>query len=494
MIRSLFVPERVGTRYIGSSVIASIYAASSSTWHACVVEATAYSRTIIGAHTLALEAGQTEEELITSFKKVVALLPKHDKVRLVLPATYAVTKILSFPFSARAKIEQTLALELEPHLPFPLEQAVVDFVALSNTQTAPYQVLAAAASKQLIELYESAATQAGVTLECIVIDLVALVQQRSALPSQEGEGAWGYLYVQEHEALFLRYDDKLITQAHAIRLPAQAESGAATIAHTIEFLAQSATHKQINQLIVIQDREHASAFADDLHQALQVPVRQSTSLAFLATTAATSKLSQPDQLPALPALLTALGVEEESFDLTIYQTGRPQEIGLFKRRLITALILLGIAIALLCSKTIIDLARLKHEAASDENQAVAALKNQLPALKKRSGLTTLAAVNSAAERHIAKEENVWLALSATDRASLLQRLITLSKTLNREELGLQLKKMNLSYETMILEGTVRDFQALRVLEEGLKKTALFTTVPSLQNTQFSITLTFHKKA
>jgi hypothetical protein len=70
----------------------------------------------------------------------------------------------------------------------------------------------------------------------------------------------------------------------------------------------------------------------------------------------------------------------------------------------------------------------------------------------------------------------------------------LSKTLNREELGLQLKKMNLSYETMILEGTVRDFQALRVLEEGLKKTALFTTVPSLQNTQFSITLTFHKKA
>jgi len=85
---------------------------------------------------------------------VAALFAEHEALRNIscittLPACNCSFRDLSFPFRDKKKIRQTLPLAIEPLLPFPMTEALVDYLLANAAGEA--QVLAAAAARATVQ-------------------------------------------------------------------------------------------------------------------------------------------------------------------------------------------------------------------------------------------------------------------------------------------------------------------------------------------------------
>ena len=81
----------------------------------------------------------------------------------------------------------------------------------------------------------------------------------------------------------------------------------------------------------------------------------------------------------------------------------------------------------------------------------------------------------------------------------MRYLQELNTRINRNALGLEMKRIAIKSDersggkdTLIFEGSVRDYDALRTLEEDLQDTQLFTNVPKQQEPKFNISLVINK--
>jgi general secretion pathway protein L len=105
----------------------------------------------------------TSDQQVNATKEVFSKLLQEagqiDEICLVIPATMTVIKELDVPFIDINKIRLVIEYELEPLLPFSLDEALVDFVVIkSNPELQSCQVLAVALRKKdlqaLLEPYE----------------------------------------------------------------------------------------------------------------------------------------------------------------------------------------------------------------------------------------------------------------------------------------------------------------------------------------------------
>jgi Tfp pilus assembly protein PilN len=96
-----------------------------------------------------------------------------------------------------------------------------------------------------------------------------------------------------------------------------------------------------------------------------------------------------------------------------------------------------------------------------------------------------------AQQKLTEEESVWEGLSGQLRPSFLKYLLELSTKLDRDSLGLELKKLTMNKKNITLNGQVhdKDYTALKNLVEVLKESKLFNLVSAPQATTFDITLT-----
>ena len=94
-----------------------------------------------------------------------------DEVIAALPGELVAHRILRLPFRDRKRLDQVVPFELESHLPFELDETVIDYQALDTEGDAP-AVLAVLARKETVREHLAALTAAGV--EPRVLDLAAL--------------------------------------------------------------------------------------------------------------------------------------------------------------------------------------------------------------------------------------------------------------------------------------------------------------------------------
>jgi len=94
-----------------------------------------------------------------------------DEVVSVLPGDLATHRILSLPFRDRKRLDQTVPFELEAHLPFELDDAIVDYQVLEGGNGANH-VLAVLAPKAAVRSHLAALAQAGVDPR--LVDLASL--------------------------------------------------------------------------------------------------------------------------------------------------------------------------------------------------------------------------------------------------------------------------------------------------------------------------------
>ncbi len=85
-----------------------------------------------------------------------------DEVVSVLPGDLVTHRILALPFHDRKRLEQTVPFELEAHLPFELDDTVIDFQVLGTNDDGTSHVLAVSAPKAAVRDHLAALAAAGI--------------------------------------------------------------------------------------------------------------------------------------------------------------------------------------------------------------------------------------------------------------------------------------------------------------------------------------------
>ena len=97
-----------------------------------------------------------------------------------------------------------------------------------------------------------------------------------------------------------------------------------------------------------------------------------------------------------------------------------------------------------------------------------------------------------AERKVNKEEELWFAFSRQTRFSFLKALQDLSSAIDRQGVGLKVRRLVITPNYLTLEGEVKDFNGLKILERELRESNLFILVPAMQELKINEKLFFKK--
>src|SRR5438046_1350172 len=99
----------------------------------------------------------------------------YDEIHTVLPSSVAVFKELKLPFITRDKIKMVIGFEIEPLLPFPLRDALVDFIITREIpEEKSSEILVTAVQKQHIIQHVALFQAAGIRVDIITVDMISL--------------------------------------------------------------------------------------------------------------------------------------------------------------------------------------------------------------------------------------------------------------------------------------------------------------------------------
>lgn len=139
-----------------------------------------------------LPADETPEAKRQSIIRAVKELfeeKKLSKARVLLthPAHKTTLRILALPFSESDRINKTLYFEVEPYLPYPIEEAILNYEKIEESPQKSLLLVASAKKQDLKQELEMLA-ECGIDPQAIVLDSFALHQvlEKSEYLRQEG--------------------------------------------------------------------------------------------------------------------------------------------------------------------------------------------------------------------------------------------------------------------------------------------------------------------
>ena len=115
-----------------------------------------------------------DEKIARTITELLSSIPGEKKIISSLPASSFVIKRLSLPFKGSRRVRQVIKYELEPHLPFPLEEAIIDFYIVDDRLPDRTLVLAFAINQRVVEKHLKILDRAGIRPEIVGLDSTSL--------------------------------------------------------------------------------------------------------------------------------------------------------------------------------------------------------------------------------------------------------------------------------------------------------------------------------
>jgi hypothetical protein len=125
---------------------------------------------------------------------------------------------------------------------------------------------------------------------------------------------------------------------------------------------------------------------------------------------------------------------------------------------------------------------LVNEAVASERETVAALKARFPDIES----TQLVRVIEDASEELKREETTWFAFSSRSRASMLKILLELKTKIDKDALGFLVTKLTITEDSLIIKATVKDHNALKLLEQALRTSTLFKSIEPQTDIDFEM--------
>ncbi len=539
MIKRLFLPEKVGSYYLFGKRVIGISIGSQSI-HAASVSLKGHSRIIekLIEEPLLLEGGLTyDERVIHALRALTHKLGSYDELCCIIPSAHVVFKNLRLPFTGLKKIKMVVPFEVEPLLPFTLDQAVLDsIITHEDTTKKQTDILVCAVKKEIIERYTHYFSSAGLPLHKISVDMIELYGLYKLLEEKDSPQEAVGLVAMEYDAtgVALIHNGQLI----AIR---SLSNGIISVAKTLTTVTHGDVPETIKMLLrsgVDESRDSGSAHASQ--QAFDQLISE---IRFTYATA-TKKLEPPQELSHIilvgaagdiPGITDFLKRELElpvkllepkklihneiikstvsslpnSFMLSVATALSPnltddfnihrqealhQETKTITKQLTTAGALLALMLGSFILYSFFRVRALRIAFSQGQTEALTALKRSFKL--KPGQTTTLAQANKAAQTELTLQEATWHSLSKENRYAFLKYLSELSKCLNIKDTQLDLTSIVITDTVIKLYGSVPGYPQLTKLQSQLE-CPLFKRLPKLQDWNFKseqpITLTINKE-
>jgi hypothetical protein len=489
MIQNVFFPDRIGTYSLFRKKIVGIHITPQAIYATVLI---AQGRTLALTKTylqeIIQEKGNQQEKTSEALIEIMKKVGSYDSLISTLTSSYIMFKELRFPFITKEKIALALPYEIEPFLPFPLSDAFFDFSLVKiNTEKNYSEVIVAAVQKKHLYDHLQLFSKAGVHHETVTVDMLDIYGLYTKI---------NHLYPMEENGVIAVWDDAMIH---------------------VSYLHEG-TIKTVRSLIKDKDERKTWQSLFFTLQSFSQEYGVIQKILFMQTDMATVSQAQeqlgiPCELFTLRKNLPALGIiQKDSSDITTEEPNlfslaaaypssfttdftlateqqQNKQDSLFKQQVIACAGLTTILLCAMSIHTFLQVHKLSTAVSSTRESIVKELKKNFPSIK--SGNLTQAM--KTAKQAVSKEEEIWFSFSNQTRHSFLKYLYTLSTKIEPEILGLQLKKMVINKDTLLIEGSVRNFPAVEQLEKDLKDSHLFMHVPDLQKTEFSVPLTLSKK-
>jgi hypothetical protein len=158
---------------------------------------------------------------------------------------------------------------------------------------------------------------------------------------------------------------------------------------------------------------------------------------------------------------------------------------LFIKQIVTLLILFLLIFGILVSHMYIQKRALYKEATASEKEVVHDLKSRFNQIES----SNIARVIEDANEELAKEESTWFAFSSGSRASMLKILLELKSKIDKNSLGFVIDSLTITEGSVIMKASVKDHNALKLLEQALRTSPLFKYVEPQTDTTFEMKIT-----
>jgi|GEM_PF-2855209 len=428
---------------------------------------------------------QTAATLAMAVKAVFQKIGSYSQVTLSTESTAVTFKELSFSFSDSDKIGMIVPFEIEAMLPFPPQEAYLDFITTktSSGETTTH-VMAAALQKKWITEALTPFEQAGIEVARVTTDIIALyglLKRTDTMPT----GAVGFIHIDTNVTNIGLIVEGQLKNVRTLKKGSDQGIDRPDLWKDISFTLHAFT-QELSDDAKLEKVILFNALSTDLmdlcKQYIQAPCEQFPHETLFTASHMHTKLPiNPSDTLSFAAALPCIGSRNFSFLPTLFTKTEQSRL---TKQTIAGFCLPLIALSLLAFHTFKEIHTFSQEAAASQKQILKALKDNFSTLSTNNLRDAL----EAAQREVKHEENIWSSLSSQNRQSFLHYLHELSTKIDRETLGLTLKKMVISKNIISLEGNVRSFEAVEQFEHQLRETHLFSAVPDMQKVEFSVQL------
>ena len=128
-----------------------------------------------------------------------------------------------------------------------------------------------------------------------------------------------------------------------------------------------------------------------------------------------------------------------------------------------------------------------------ENKSNQEVRLELKKVGLESKKTSLPLIIKDVKKIIEDQEKIWFSFSQQKRFSFLFYLAELTKQLDKKTLGLSLKKLTITPDSILISGEVKDYPALQLMETELNESLYFKTLVPLQETSFNVNIKIKNK-
>jgi type IV pilus assembly protein PilM len=470
------------------------------------------------------------ERVASAIKRIIKRADKFDEIRTPLNSTGIVFKQLTFPFTDYEKIKMVVPYEIESSLPFALNDAIVDVIIIStDEQKKSATVLAAATQKSVVQETLSYFQLAGVDPQTITIDVFDIYGLYTMIPSlvsltgsvvllDVGQYMTRILLIIDGQLRLVRTVPKgVVTIARSMATtlnmqPAQALeelmrfgfekhdgaeyyqsviTGSLDFWQTIQLTLQSFSSQiatgQIDHIILMGSGSEIAGMRQYASNFLKQQITLFDPHALLNNKAITIKQGQRIEQDAIHSLAAALpNPITGSVNFRQAEFASPRA-NIFAQQFITASLLTLMILAGLIGYTWWQLSSATKRVKGSAQEVVRTLQD----LQLTEAFDLQRAESEAAEK-VQREEELWFAFSRQTRFSFLKALQDLSTAIDREAIGLKLRKLVITPNSLQFEGEVKDFNALKVLERELRESNLFIIVPTMQELKINEKFFFKK--
>ncbi|MFC1845705.1 pilus assembly protein PilM [Candidatus Dependentiae bacterium] len=526
MIKNVLIPEKIGNYYIFSKRVVGFYVdASHVTATKLYLNGSKAKIENVFKKSIGVDQELSYEEKVGQvIKDILKQAGKYDSVFTAMPSSQVIFKNLRLPFLNYEKIKMVVGYEVEPLLPFALDEAVVDFVITKQfPEEGSSEIIVAAAQKSSIAEHLSFFEQFGVSPEKIGVDLFALYGLYQRVPAyQEISGGAALVDIGLNTTRVAFMEDGQLSAVRVLSKGVEdfvtAVSRACSLSkedarNTIDAFGLtkqddptyykaivdaltsfwSSVQFTINSFSGKKDEQPVSRFIlsgagvqiaglnDFVSDHSHVPCEhfQTTPLLF------DKKLKVKDKQMLSAANLTSLGVclpadVTEQFNLLPVHMSVDRDMSVLTRQLIIGCFFVLSIFGLLIANSFLQIGKLQRELTESKQEVVSILKSRFEIPEEDQDFDD---VVESAERAVTNEESVWSPFLA--QSQFLKYLLELF-SLDREGLGLEVERVSIAKGVMTLKAKVKDHAALSQLEKELSRSDLFKYRDSLQETDFTM--------